>query len=373
MWRMRTMTRARLLCAAASVAVLATEVLRAQAPSRQNFDRAVAYVARTDGQAVLVMHKGQIVYEAYMDNGGATRRQLLASGSKSFVGVAALAAVQDQLLTLDEHVADIVNEWRDDSLKSRVTVRQLLSLESGVDPGNPGTGCGGAQAMWSDAIAASAKSIPGTHFAYGPFPFIATGVMLERLLKSESFDAYLERKLLIPLHIQVEWRARCADGKPQLAGGAAMTARDWGTFGEFIRLGGVTPSAIGSKRLLPEQLVSQLFVPSHSNPSYGMSWWLRGATIEAQPALGPNTEIANSTAGPLRRRMLAQRGRMPTVVPNWIPDDLVMAAGAGKQRLYIMRSRELVVVRMGRLIGGNAFQDTEFLQALLVDAPPKTP
>lgn len=344
----------------------------AQSPSREQFDRAVAYATRTDGQAVLVMHDGKIVYESYMSGGGTTQRQLLASGSKSFVGVATLAAVRDKLLTLDQRVADVLTEWRADTLKSRVTVRQLLSLESGIYPGNPGSGCGGPSATWNDAIAASALTTTGVHFAYGPFPFIATGAMLERLLTSESFEAYLKRAILAPLHIGVEWRAKCADGKPQLAGGAAMTARDWGTFGEFVRRGGVIPAAVGDARLLSDSLIQQLFVPSHSNPSYGMSWWLRGATIEAQPALGPNAEVANTTVRPLRR-LLQQRSRGPSVVPEWIPKDLVMAAGAGKQRLYIMRSRGLVVVRLGRLLGGQAFQDTEFLQALLSDTAPKSP
>ena len=344
----------------------------AQVPSREQFDRAVAYAIRTEGQAVLVMHDGKIVFESYMSGGSATQRQLLASGSKSFVGVATLAAVRDKLVTLDQRVADVVTEWRADTLKSRVTIRQLLSLESGIEPGNPGTGCGGPRATWNDAIAASAVFAPGTHFAYGPFPFISTGALLERLLPSETFEAYLKRTILAPLHIDVEWRAKCADGKPQLAGGAAMTARDWGTFGEFIRRGGVTPPAIGTTRLLADSLVQQLFVPSHSNSSYGMSWWLRGATIESQPALGPNTEVADNSARPLRR-LLAQRDRGPAVVPDWIPKDLVMAAGAGKQRLYIMRSRGLVVVRLGRLLGGQSFRDTEFLQTLLGESAPKSP
>jgi hypothetical protein len=42
-----------------------------------------------------------------------------------------------------------------------------------------------------------------------------------------------------------------------------------------------------------------------------------------------------------------------------------MAAGAGKQRLYVIPSRELVVVRLGPLLGGREFRDAEFLAQLL--------
>jgi len=48
-----------------------------------------------------------------------------------------------------------------------------------------------------------------------------------------------------------------------------------------------------------------------------------------------------------------------------MPADVVMAAGAGKQRLYIIPSRGLVVVRMGPVRGGRQFTDLAFLRALL--------
>ncbi|MDA1049369.1 MAG: hypothetical protein O3C40_02675 [Planctomycetota bacterium] len=47
----------------------------------------------------------------------------------------------------------------------------------------------------------------------------------------------------------------------------------------------------------------------------------------------------------------------------WLPNDLVAACGAGKQRLYVIPSRKLVVVRQGGLSQG--FSDIEFLSLLL--------
>jgi CubicO group peptidase (beta-lactamase class C family) len=324
----------------------------------------VAYASRTDGQAVLVMHQGRIVHEAYVRGGGASNRQMLASGSKSFVGVATLAAVHDGLLRLDQPVSELLPEWRREVRQARVTVRQLLSLESGVETGNPGTGCGGPRAMWSAAVNARSVAEPGSRFAYGPYPFIAMGVVIERLRRTETFESFLARRILTPLGITVEWRARCADGRPQLAGGAAMTARDWATFGEFIRRGGVH----GSTRLLPDSLVRQLFRPSTVNPAYGMSWWLREAAFQEPPALG----LEGNAQGTLRGRLMARRARQRANGASdrdadsaWVPRDLVMAAGAGKQRLYVIPSRELVVVRLGPLLGGREFRDAEFLAQLL--------
>lgn len=352
---------------AATVAGILTKPLAAQPPDSAAFAAAVAYATKTDGQAVLVLHKGVRVFEQYMRGGSVNTRQMLASGSKSFVGVATIAAVADGWMQLDAPVSQYLTEWRTDARKSRITVRQLLSLESGLETGNMGTGCGGRGATWSDAVAAKSLYEPGTHFAYGPFPFIAMGAAIERAHPKESFDAYLTNRILKPLGVTVEWRAKCADGKPQLAGGAAMTARDWATFGEFIRRGGVH----GSTRLLPDSLVKQLFKPSTSNAMYGMSWWLRGAVFVQNPADGVSERTAPNAARPtLRERLRARRQRpdnaaVTTAARNAIPQDLVMAAGAGKQRLYLIPSRELVIVRMGNLRGGGEFDDAVFLSTLL--------
>lgn len=45
-----------------------------------------------------------------------------------------------------------------------------------------------------------------------------------------------------------------------------------------------------------------------------------------------------------------------------LPHDLVVAAGAGKQRLYIIPSLDMVIVRQGQQA---RFDDTEFLSLLL--------
>jgi CubicO group peptidase (beta-lactamase class C family) len=358
-----------------------------QVPDSAAFAKAVAYAAATDGQAVLVMHRGRVIHEAYVAGGSATKRSGLASGSKSFVGVAALAAVADGKLQLDRPVGDYLPSWRNDPAKRAITVRQLLSLESGLESGNPGTGCGGPGKRWDDAIAAGTFAAPGTAFRYGPYPFIVGGAVIEQVT-GERFERYLERRILEPLGIQVTWALRCADGKPQLAGGASMTARDWATFGEFIRRDG----EYNGRRILPPGAVRELYRPSGANPNYGMSWWLVGGTLQTNPAMGIQQADGPSGVsggrggggggvfggrlggrlGALRRARAgrpAERGRVGTQPaaerPTWLPADLFMAAGAGKQRLYVIPSLELVIVRMGPIFAGRAFTDVGFLEPLL--------
>lgn len=299
-----------------------------QAPDSAALARAARHFEETDGQALIVMHAGRVVHEQYRAGGSRNTRQLLASGSKSLVGLAAVAAEADGLVQLSAPAARYLK----------------------------------------DALTAGTFAEPGTAFRYGPFPFLVVGQVIETV-QPRSFAEYLETRLLAPLGVTVEWRLRCADGKPQLAGGAAMTARDWATRGEFIRLGGVH----NGRRLLPDSAVRALFRPSSVNPAHGLSWWLAGATVQAQPALGLEGAGATGADRPRRRQgagILRGRRRNPaptasTELPDWMPADVVMAAGAGKQRLYIIPSRGLVVVRMGPVRGGRQFTDLAFLRALL--------
>jgi len=103
------------------------------APAHAGVTEAAAYNAKKGGVSLVVMKDGEIVFEDYPNNGGCDKAFELASGTKSFSGVIAAAAVQDGLLSLDERAADTLTEWRDDPRKADITIRQLLSLTSGVE------------------------------------------------------------------------------------------------------------------------------------------------------------------------------------------------------------------------------------------------
>ncbi|MEQ1867949.1 MAG: serine hydrolase domain-containing protein, partial [Micropepsaceae bacterium] len=97
------------------------------------------YSASTAGVSCLVMVDGKVVHETYRDAGDADKAWGLASGTKSFSGVAAAAAVQDGLFKLDDKVSDILAAWKGDARKD-ITIRQLLSLTSGIKTPAPGWG-----------------------------------------------------------------------------------------------------------------------------------------------------------------------------------------------------------------------------------------
>lgn len=291
------------------------------APSAAALDRARAYAARHDGLSLLILHDGGVVLEDYPE-GGPDDAHALHSGTKSFVGVLAAAAVQDELLTLDEPVSDTITQWRNDPLKGGATLRQLLNLTVGL-PSQIGV-----IPTYADAVAMPFSAVPGEQFHYGPAPFQVFGEVLRRKLGDAGRPAdpmtYLHDRVLDPIGLRYADWARGADGLPRLPAGAVMSAREWARFGEFVRAGGVVDGA----RLVDEQAFAALFQGSSVNPAYGLTWWLPRPT----PAADAVTRLNDASRH-----------------ADVLPADLVMANGAGHQMLYVVPSLKLTIVRQARL------------------------
>lgn len=317
------------------VLALAFSCRAADLPKDPRFERAAELSRAARGISLLVMIEGRVVFEEYPNGGSATRASELASGTKSFSGVLALCAVEDGLLELDEKASGTLSEWRDDPDRRDITIREILTLTSGI-PGGDSALKTGRVPTYAEAIAVRSVAPRGTKFSYGPQPFQVFGEILRRKLEPRKITVmqYLERKILEPLAIKPgRWR-QDAQGNPNLPSGAALTAADWAKFGEAIRR--------DARGLLPAGKVAACFRGTKVNPGYGLTWWLPG-----QGAYG------------------AARKREVRAAP--LPADTWMAAGAGGQRLVVVPSLKLVAVRQAPVRGGDetGFDDRRWLRALV--------
>ena len=165
--------------------------------TKAKYEAAADYSAGLGGRALLVMVDGKVVYERYDRGWAAERPHPLASGTKSFSGVLAAAAIQDRIIeSWDARVSDTIRPWQEDPLKRDITLRHLLSLSSGLDPADPaleslggGAVLGEAAARRSEriaksgvaqaddkhaaALAARLTGRPGQQFEYGAAHFYA--------------------------------------------------------------------------------------------------------------------------------------------------------------------------------------------------------
>jgi CubicO group peptidase (beta-lactamase class C family) len=305
------------------------------------------YSARHGGVTCVVMVAEQIVHEQYRQAGDEAERWRLASGTKSFSGVLAAAAALDGLLSLDEPVADTLTEWRADERRS-ITIRQLLSLTSGIDTPAPGRG---GRATPEATVARRALHPPGTHFGYGQAPFQIFAALMARKLQGETPEAYLHRRVLAPLGVTLEFKPMLLGGRggTDWGGGGAMAARDWARFGEFVRAGGRWQG----QPLVDAAVLAQNFSGSSTHAGYGLTWWLKPPPGAAVPMEGTTQNATDFFHGGATGLPVAQ---------VW------MAAGAGQQRLVIVPERQLVAVRQtARVLGGEraGFSDVAFLSLLL--------
>lgn len=311
---------------------------------------AIAYSDLHRGEAVLVLRDGVPVCQS---EDVASAHELW-SGTKSFVGIMAAAAVQDKLLTLDEAAADTLTEWQGDPVKEMITVRHLLSMTSG-QPSTIGRPEG-----YRESLGVALTARPGERFQYGPSQLQIFGELLRRKLKAagrnENPREYLERRILKPLGIRVaQWR-NGQDGLPLMPQGMVLSASEWAKFGEFVRGGG----KIDGRPAVDAKAFAELFRGSTANPAYGLTWWLPAAP-KTPDFVTASTDVGRHSSE--------------------LPRDLVYAAGFGDQRLFIIPSLRLTIVRQASLDLASlrpgaarskpAWSDFQFLQLLLENGKPQ--
>jgi len=279
-------------------------------------EAALAYAERHTLHALLIVVDGTPVFERYAGGYDAEKPHALYSGTKSFWGVTAAAAHDDGLLDLDEPVAQTIAEWKADSRKARVTLRELLALTSGIGFG----GLGSAVPMYERALAVPIKDEPGERFTYGGIPLQVFGAVLARKLAAlkQSPHDYLRARLLDPIGMHVAtWRS-LADGTQPLPTGAFVTAPEWAKFGRFI----VDGARWNGQPLVRETSLAPCFMGSSANPRYGLGWWLH---------------------------------------PIETPPGIVHASGSGGQAMYIIPSERTVVVKFGQ---SASYKHDAFLKRL---------
>lgn len=300
----------------------------------ERYRLAAQYSAENRGKAVLVMKGEKLVFEEYQNGHSAEMPWFLASGTKSFSGVMLAAAIEDRLVkSFDEKVSETITEWKSDKQKANITLRQLLSLTSGIDAGQIGR-----VPDYADAINFSVEAEAGKKFEYGPAPFQIFGEVMRRRLAPRriSVTDYLQKRIFDPLGLKVFfWRT--SGGNPLLPQGANLTAREWIKFGLFLKNGGKW----NGKQIIAKKLLDELVVGTKVNPAYGITFWLNRDGFDP--------------------RGQTQLMRIEKVDGEEIKD-LYMAAGAGNQRLYIIPSKDLVVVRYGNF---GQYDDREFLGRLI--------
>jgi len=334
-------------CASPIFALLLTTASAVAEIRPSDCARAATYSEGRRGVSILVMQNGRTVFEHYANGGSARGRWPIFSGTKSFWGIAALAAVHDGLFKLDDLVSDTITEWKDDLRKSRITIRQLLNQTDGIEAASR-LQRASIQDRNNMAIQLPAIAEPGTAFIYGPSHIQIFSELLRRKLKGRSAIAYFEGHVSDRLGLHRLNYKKDSRGNPLPATGFELTAREWARLGELVLGNG----NYHGRRIVPAALLREAFSGSQANPSYGLTFWLNQQS--------PTERDADM------ERMLDLQWQSAQWTDLCIckdaPADMVVALGSHYQRLFIIPSLKATIVRQG---SEAKFSDSHFLRLLL--------
>jgi CubicO group peptidase (beta-lactamase class C family) len=277
-------------------------------------------------KAVVVIHKGQLVAEKYAPGIDASTPLIGWSMTKSVTNLLVGLLVYDGLLTL-EKVAPVPLWHLDaDDPRGAITMDQLLRMSSGlVFDEEYGLYSDVTRMLSVEADAAgfaASKSLltePGSLWAYSSGTSNIISGIIKRTVGG-SFQDYFnftQKRLFLPLGIHSA--AIETDDNGTFIGSSFMyaSARDWARLGQFCLQGGQWQG----KQLLPEDWLSYSTTPTANNPlnNYGAHFWLNADPEDRQ-----------------------QKRSWPS-----LPADTFSMNGYQGQRVVIVPSKDLVVVRLG--------------------------
>ena len=323
------------------------ETIRATREETEAYRRAAMYSEKTGGLAVLILVDNKIVFEEYQNGHRAEQPAHIFSGTKTFAGVLALAAMERGKISLEESVADTIQEFRKDPLKAQIRVKHLLHFTSGIEQdfwklSRDGMFIPADQRIkdkYAHALTMDMESAPGELYRYGSSHLMVFGEFIKRKLKQDPLDV-LQERVFGPIRLRVSGWHRDSEGNAMLPYGAWLTAREWAKFGVLL----LDEGRYKGKQILPADGITRMTTGSAAMPAYGLGVWL-------------NQKVPAPRRGRLipQLRKNAREGRV--IFPDG-PADLYAAAGFNGNRLYVLPSRRMLIIRMGT---SNKFQDAEFL------------
>ena len=310
-----------------------------QGMASEKLDAIKARLESKKTRAFLVVRNDHIIYEWYATGVTPTTKQGTASLAKALVGGMSLAvAITDGKMSIDDPASKFIPQWRNDSRKSKITVRHLGSHTSGLADAESEGVKHEEQPGWKgdfwkrldpprDPFTLARDETPmlfapGEKIQYSnPGIAIMTWCVTAAIGEMEHKDVrtLLRERVMRPIGVaDEEWSAGygqtfMVDGLPLVAswGGGAYTPRATARIGKLVLHDGNWEG----RQLLSTSAVRQVTQDAGFPGHCGMGWW------------------SNSD----------QRY-------DKLPKDAVWGAGAGDQLLFLVPSLNLIMVRNGETL-----------------------
>ncbi|OUS02076.1 serine hydrolase [Flavobacteriales bacterium 33_180_T64] len=273
-------------------------------------------------KSFILLHNGKIVIESYMNEHTAVASWYWASAGKTLTTTVSGIAQDEGLINIDNKVSDYIGTgWTSIPLEKEhlITCKNLLSMSSGLDD------------SLGDAI--SAENLQYNTDAGDRWAYHNVYVKMQQVLASasnETWTSYFNSKLKnkigmsgawVPLNdLNIYW----------------SNTRSMARFGLMISANGKWEDT----QIVSENFLNEATNTSQSiNQAYGYLWWLNGKSTYHLP-----------------QSQLEFQGEL---IPN-APSDMYCALGKNDQKIYIVPSKDLVIIRMGEAADNTNFALSTF-------------
>ena len=275
-------------------------------------------------KAFIILKDGEIAVEWYFDDHDQDKNWFWASAGKTLTGFTVGIAQNEGLLSITDKTSDYLGEnWTslEKEQEDLITVWNQLTMTSGMNS---------AEFECTDSECLTYVTDAGTAWSYHNGPYTLLQTIVANAASSE-WSAYFNENLRDKIGMNGFWTPLGSNSI------YFSTARSMARFGLLNLNDGVwdDETILDDMTFINDMKnTSQEF-----NESYGYLWWLNGKASHM------------GTSG--------QEVFQGTLIPN-APVDLYAGLGANDQKLYIVPSQNLVIVRMGDDAGESQLGSSSF-------------
>lgn len=277
------------------------------------------YLETKKTKGFMVLKDGRVVMEQYFNGHNENAKWTWFSAAKSLTATFVGVAQEEGHIDINNKTSDYLgDDWSQLTTEQQdlITVKNHLSMSTGL------TDNVGDFIPWicTLPICLEYTADAGTRWAYHQGAFM----LLQEIITKNTgmtFQAYCKEKVADKIGMNGNWTNQLGLNIYN------SNTRDMARFG----LLSLNKGAWGGNAIVSESYFNEMTNTSQDlNKSYGYLWWLNGKESHM------STTAQDVVQGPL--------------IPN-APSDMFAALGANDQKIYVVPSKSLVVIRSGESAG----------------------
>ena len=277
------------------------------------------YLQSKGTKAFIILKGGKMVTEKYFGTFTADSLWYWASAGKTMTGFLVGIAQQEGLLNINDPTSKYLGTgWTSEPVgkENLITLKNQLTMTTGLDDGVADPDCTLPGCLVFKANA-------GTRWAYHNAAYTLLDAVVEKA-SGLSYNAYFQQKIRNKIGMNGLWIK-----SPNSNNIFYSNPRSMARFGLLLlNKGKWNTTAILSDT---NYFHNQVNTSQNINLSYGYLTWLNGKSSN----MLPQSQIVFPGA----------------IIPN-APADLFAALGKNDQKIYVVPSQQLVIIRMGNTAGG---------------------